>query len=253
MRVKCNENFHPREYIENNIKFRILTSSEFIKYKTAQTFILKEIEFNTIFNFSKTSKEIILFKFDVWFDFLCELEQYLLRKPILNEDDLFKIENLAKEREIYIKKVMFENEKTFDKDFLSIWIKVHNQFTNFFKNILKIRGEIEREYYFERIMNILILSMQHLLYEIYEIDNIIYHKKLFISVDEFDKYFIDNICKTCIFKENFCYFKRKLDIYLKLNKSEKIVIKNYLSDKCEIVDKLSEFIRTNYKKQVEVE
>jgi len=253
MRVKCNKNFHPREYIENNIKFRILTGSEFIKYKTAQTFILKEIEFNTIYSFSKTSKEIILFKFDVWFDFLCELEQYLLKKPILDEIDGKEIENLARERETYIKKIMFENENIFSKDFLKVWLLIHNQFVDFFKNYLKIIEQTTREHYFEKIMNILILSMQHLLYEVYEIDNLIFNKKIFISIDEFDKFYITNICSECAMQNKFCYFKRKLDIYLETLNTDKILIKNYLSDKCEIIDKLVEYIKSSYKKQVEVE
>jgi len=252
MRTKSG-NFHPRDYIENNIRFRILTSSEFIKYKTAQTFILKEIEFNSIYNFSKTSKEIILFKFDVWFDFLCELEQYLLKKEILGKNEFKEIKELALERENYIKDVILKYKNIFDEKFIEVWNKVHYHFTNFFDNILNFKENISREAYFEKIMNIIILVMQHTLYEVYEIDNLVYNKKLFLSIDEFDKFFINNICQTCNFKTKFCYFEKKLEVYLNKINTEKILIKNYLSDKCELVDELIKFIREKYKKEVIVE
>jgi hypothetical protein len=248
-----NKNFHPREYIENNIRFRILTSSEFIKYKTAQTFILKEIEFNSIYNFSKTAKEIILFKFDVWFDFLCELEQFLLKKEILDSEDIKEIKKLALEREIYIKNVIKKYNNIFDKKFINIWEKIHYDFTNFFDNFLNFKEKISREAYFEKIMNVIILIMQHVLYEIYEIDNLIYKRKLFLSIDEFDKFFINNLCQNCELNSKFCYFSKKLEIYLNEVNTEKILIKNYLSDKCELVDELIKFIKEKYKKNVIVE
>ena len=258
-RQELSEFLHPREYVKNNIKFRINSCKNFINYKTAQAFILKEV-LSCFENseYSDTAKEILLFNFDVWFDYICEVEQVLLRNETPTNEVYQIIKNLAFERFNYMEKTFEINNNIFDKEFIDFYQKIDRPFINLFDGYLKKFFNEGRDVFFFELTSVIIKWLSHLLYKLHDIIIFLTENRLVLSIDEYDQFYISNQCSQCsLSSEDMCYFMNMIRTYIKWKKLENeklnsIIIKNYLSDN-QLANHLAEIVKKSFNvKEVEV-
>jgi len=217
---QSNRYFHPRKFIHNNINFRIKTSEAMNLFKANQTFVLKQMTYNSKFEFSMVSKDIMLLKYDVWYDWLNEVEQLLLGSDISREDNKRDILELASERKKYYEDTLRENFAGDDLKFVNFWIEIHEKLCSLLKDKIKnISSLLKKEDFFFEITRITSNVMRRTLYELQELETI------FFDSGEVN-ICIDNICIE-ISKKDVNFFKDKINKYQNIKKFKRVVIKNY--------------------------
>lgn len=218
----CSLWFHPRSFVENNVKYRIASSRAIAKYKHSQAFLLSELSFNPYHEFSREAKEIILLKYDIWFDFLCEVEQFLLvsHSETMTKDFIDFVISLSDERVEYYHETMISNEEVFERKFLSVWEEVHTEIYNLFKKNISELYNITTGEFFGKMTDLLINTMNHTLFEVHEID-------ILFFTDGPLQFNFDSLC--CDYKDAYgkTLVSKKIDIYFQVRKTEKIIIKQY--------------------------
>jgi len=230
---KCNDWMHPREFVQNNIEYRISSCTSLVSFKKNQEFILNQMAFNPFHKFSKISKEILLLKYDVWYDFLNETEQYILCNFTMDAEELIEgLISLSNERVVYYYDLL-ASEFTADIEvqYLQEWNKQHSKIYDYL--VMKIR-ELKNQsptIIFRRTVDILNDVMAHTLYELQEIDVLLF------SEDETPGISIDDICVYLHSKDNKFLFNKIKD-YQAIRPFSKMVIKNQtqenLENKCHI-------------------
>ncbi len=218
----CNLWFHPRKFIANNIKYRMASGRAIASYKSAQVFLMNEVAFNPFHSFSTVAKEILLLKYDVWFDFLCEVEQYLLVEDgkYVTESNIETIKLLSDERVQYYEYVMAENPGIFDDKYLVIWKEVHKLVYNFLTEQLNDLVGLNKSEGFKKLTNDLINIMNHTLYELYEVDILMFSDAEFV-------FNYDSLCVTYCATHEVPLIIKKLEIFNKIRKVNSIIIKGY--------------------------
>ncbi len=236
--MDCNVNFHPRKFIHNNIEFRIRTSEAISTYKLNQAFVLNQAAYNKHFKFSSLSKDILLLKFDVWYDWLNEVEQILLKSK--NDIKIKEILKAAQDRKEYYEKTLRNNFEGADLEFINFWIEIHDKvYELMIKKILNLQMNVSKGDLFFNITKILSNVMKRTLYELQELETIISDRGA-VNIC------VDNICIE-IFKKDFNFFKEKILKYQNIKKFNSVVIKNYSdSDNLEIsCEKALEYLKEN--------
>lgn len=221
--------FHPRKFTHNNINFRIKTSEAISMFKAKQAFVLKQMPYNTKFEFSLVAKDIMLLKYDVWYDWLNEVEQILLTSCESRKEIKNSILIVARQRKIYYENTLLENFTGKDLKLIKMWIDIHEKVYNLLEEkILKTNDSLSNGDLFFEITRITSNILKRTLYELQELETIFF--------DRGDVNFcVDNICVE-IFKKSPDIIIEKIDEYLKIKKFDKIVIKNYSDvDDLEIV------------------
>jgi len=218
----CNLYFHPRPFVKNNIKYRIAAGSSIAKYKHSQAFLLSELAFNPFHEFSVEAKEILLLKYDVWFDFLCEVEQFLLvmESDTTDQATIKNVINMSDERVEYYKETLTSNDSIFSKEYTSLWLEVHEMSYRLLVSDINDMTGLTHAEFFASMTSKLINTMNHTLYELQEIDILLFTKKDF----EFN---LDSVCCTYFGKFGESLIGNKLKMFEKVRKSEKISIKKY--------------------------
>lgn len=212
--------FHPRKFIHNNINFRIKTSEAIYRFKLDQSFILNQMINNNRFEFSPLSRDIMLLKYDVWYDWINEIEQLLLQ----SKEDIPTIKTttkeLSKDRKIYYENTLRDNFDDEDLEYINFWIDSHEEVYNLLeKKISDIREDISKEDMFIEITRITSNIMKRTLYELQEIESLFF--------DRGDvNICVDNICVE-IFKNDINIFRNKIESFLKIKPINRVVIKNY--------------------------
>jgi len=214
--------FHPRKFVENNIKYRISSGASIAKFKHSQAFLLTELSFNPYHVFSKVAKETLLLKYDVWFDFICEVEQYLLVQPgeIVTKDYICDIFKMSSERVDYYHSVMEENDYVFEQKYTSIWKEVHEMvYELLLKEIAELEG-LNLSEFFDGMCEKLINTMNHTLYELHECDILIYS-------DGDLEFNLDSLC--CDYYDEFgeSLILSKYDLFMEIRPTKNIIIKQY--------------------------
>jgi len=213
---------HPRKFIKNNIQYRIASSRALVNYKNAQVFLMSEVAFNPFHNFSNIAKEILLLKYDIWFDYLCEIEQYFLveKGKYITEENVNIINELSDMRVSYYKRIMRENEDVFEPKYIEIWNEVHELVYGYLKETINDLIDLKKSEGFIKLTENVINVMNHSLYELYEIDVLFFTKKEFI-------FNFDSICNDYveIFGDSLIY--EKIRIFRKIRKSDDVIIKEY--------------------------
>lgn len=214
---------HPREYVANNIEYRIASAGAIAKYKQSQAFVLSELAFNPFHKFSFVAKEILLLKYDIWFDFLCDVEQYFLVHPELNKDVIENIIEMSDSRERYYIETMRANKGTFKADYTDTWIEQHSKVYDLVKGKLRDMHITNPSSFYVAMSALFTEILTHTLYELQELDVIFYS----------DDIPVFNMDKTCFSYKQFtghCLICERIEAYQKLRPFNDVIIKKYISD-----------------------
>lgn len=219
----CSLWFHPRGFVENNIKYRIASGAAIAKYKHSQAFLLSELSFNPFHDFSKVAKEVLLLKYDIWFDFLCEVEQFLLvaEKDSACDGCVHRIIQMSDERVTYYEETMKQNPDIFNPEYLDMWLSIHAEtYKLLVQNILDLQ-DLKSHEFFSKMTEVLINTMNHTLYELQEID------VLFFSEGDL-QFNYDSVC--CDFYDKFdgrMLIGETYDKFKEIRDTGHIIIKQY--------------------------
>lgn len=175
--------FDSKKFLPNSIKFREVSSLCISKYKEAQAFALGELVNNPTHKFSKTAKEILLLKYDVWFRWLVEVEE-MLRRSNKDTDIKSDIIKVSDELEAEYNKVLNNYCNIFDARYVDIWTKTHKLIYKYFKAKVLNTSTNDKGKFMASITDMLIIIMDNTLFELHEIDNLIKGNKVFVSFDD---------------------------------------------------------------------
>jgi hypothetical protein len=221
-RESCNLWFHPRKYVANNIQYRIASGKAIASYKNAQTFLMKEVAFNPYHEFSVVAKEILLLKYDIWFDYLCEIEQYFLvdEGKFISKDNIEILISLSNDRVKYYEFIMGDNPSIFHKKFLEIWLETHKVVYNHLIICMKNLEGLNKAEGFSLLTEKIINIMNHTLYELYEVDILMYSNESLV-------FNYDSLCNDISLENNACLILEKMKIFEKVRESKNLKIKVY--------------------------
>ncbi|MCK5536493.1 MAG: hypothetical protein KAI79_06680 [Bacteroidales bacterium] len=213
--------FHPRPFVGNNIEYRIGSSAAQVRFKESQTYILNQLAFNPFHKFSVTAKEILLFKYDIWFDFINELEQYLLvtHNGNIDADNIIGFSDI---RAQYYKDTLIKQPEV-QNNYFMVWDHEHDVLYQYFINKIKeiCNADMPRASIFGAIIDVLIKVMAHTLYELQELDIIFFTRDTPIfNLDEL----------SCNSNQVNCLLYDRILNLKKVRNFDSIIIKNYLND-----------------------
>lgn len=226
---------HPREFVPNHIDFRISTAKSISHFKTAQGFILDQLSYNPYHTFSNIAKEILLLKYDVWFDFIVELEQcFLVNYDSASKEELLEIAVKLSDKRVpyYMSSLRKEFTDTTSREYINKWdIEHKNVYEYFVKEIRSHTTESPHALY-RAIIYDLTKVMNHTIYELQELDIVLFGE----NTPSFN---IDDVCYK-INKDDPNYLIKKLHRYQDYRKGSftKINLKNQTSSDVSIVCKI---------------
>ena len=219
------ENFHPRQFVGNNIEYRIGSSAALARFKESQSFLLNQLAMNPFHEFSRTAREILLFKFDVWFDFLCEVEQYILINQ--GECDFNDIRKMADARRKYVYKTLREETDSIEQEYLEVYIKSITSIKPYLEGSAKsiFKTDISPSSKFGALVDLAIQTISHILYVVQELDVIFFSDRTpILNLD----------AMSCGLEIPFsdegviCSSELRLIEYQKVRPFDELIIKNYL-------------------------
>ena len=234
--------FHPREFVSNNIEYRIASSLSMSKFKETQSFILNQLAFNPYHTFSKSAKEILLFKFDIWFDLLCEIEQYILiKQEKCSFDEIWDLLELRKSYE----EETLPHVETILPQYIEIHSSVKLILFEFQKEVLEdiLNLKLTPAGIFGAIVDLVIVSLNHILYTSEEIDRIF---------DDSDEIILNLDYLSCelefpISKRTICPVIKRVTMYLNEVDFDSVIIKNYIGPDFDITrTQLATFLDENH-------
>jgi len=217
------EYFHPRPFVGNNIDYRIGSSASMARFKESQTFILGQLAFNPFHEFSVSAKEILLFKFDIWFDLLCEMEQYILIK----QDDM-KFEDIwemSEKRQQYAFDTL-NSAEVIDDVYFERYLALTTILKDYHKELLMeiMNTDLNPASIFGATVDLAIRALNHILYVVQELDVMMYTEKTpMINLDSLS-------CEMAypISNDNFCPVINRLEVYRNIRPFDEIIIKDYI-------------------------
>ena len=241
-----NSNFHPREFIHNNINYRIKTSEAIGYFKMNQVFVLEQIRFNDTIKFSDVSKDIMLLKYDIWYDWLNEIEQIILKRYNCDLKQIKKeiIED-SRIRKIYYEDSLKNNFEGRDLEYIEFWINEHSfVYTYFIEKINELDENIKKEDFFIQLTKLTTEILRRTLYELQELEVLFNHSDQKVNLC------IDNVCIELI-KRGIVKFDEKIDRYSSIREINSVVIKNYsdaknLSIACNLPFKILKHRKIDY-------
>jgi hypothetical protein len=193
------------------------------RFKDTQAFILGQLAFNPFHKFSQSAKEILLFKFDVSFDFLCEIEQYvLIKQENLNFEDIWEMYEM---RVRYAREVLYESENVD-----SVYFKTYNDLIDVLRGFQKeavmelFSTDLSPASLFGAIVDLLIKALNHILYVVQELDIIMYTNDT--PVINFDVLSCE--LKAPISGKELCPALHRLNVYRNMRPFDEIIIKDYI-------------------------
>jgi hypothetical protein len=229
-------------YVKNNIYFRAISSHCIERFKNSQAALLTNVIDKKKYNFNETAIELLNISFDQWFRWLTVVEKFFLEASRIGVSELNYIISLADRRLETIEILVLSHPDVFDPKFVKIWFEVHNKLHEFFKvridNLITKDTEAKRpELILPFITNNLIQILNNTLFELHEIDNLIYNKGLpFVSFEE--------MCIEYASIYGHCILKDRLNIYNNNGFNIKeIYIKNYYDG----IEEIPNYIYTELK------
>lgn len=200
---------HPREFIPNHIDFRISTAKSISHFKTAQGFILDQLSYNPYHKFSNIAKEVLLLKYDVWFDYIVELEQcYLANYDTASKQELVDIAKTLSNKRVdyYMDSLYNEFSDEESRDYIDKWDIEHKSIYKYFISEMDTYTTESPHALYRAIIQDLTRLLNHTLYELQELDIILFS-------DKTPSFNVDDICYK-LNKEDPKYLNSKLDRYL---------------------------------------
>lgn len=211
---------HPREYVRNNIEYRISTANAISSFKRDQVFIMGEISYNPHHVFSDTAKEIMLLKYDVWYDYINEVEQYILCSDGSISEMIHEVMLMSDARIDYYEEILRDNfTEQFQVEYIAQWTEYHNYIYNKLKkSVTSLKNaDITKSQLFSKIVRMITKAMNHTLYELQELD------VLRFSNDS-PSFNVDDTCID-IMQENKDAFLDRVYRFLEVRSFSNIIIK----------------------------
>ena len=260
----------------NCIEFRIQSAKAIEKFMNVQAFQLNQLV-NGKFYFAQDRREILLLKYDMWFRWLIEIENFFIElcgsksnqeKTTSKKDLEFIIKLADKTSKSYHNVILNVAPERFEEQFVKIWLKIHSFSYNYMIEELKDLEHLSFAKAFNIIVDILVYVMQYTLIEIYELDSLFCQK---ISECEFCEHgelcpknkrdehdqipflIIGPISKNCIKNSFKCLPIKRLIIYKEYFDIKEIYFKNYTDEPIsnDIVKMInSTGVEINFKKSI---
>ena len=174
------------KYIPNNLEFRMYSAKAREEYSNAQAFALGQLLTNKAHKFSPTAKELLLLKYDMWLQWLLQCEDYLRETKTFDRNTReILVQGSGKIQRKYIDTIR-NNPKYFNTKYIDTWIEVHK---NLYLVLTKTILDYEAKSIIDLITKVgttLIETMDATLYELQELDCVLYSdkKEPCISVSE---------------------------------------------------------------------
>ena len=166
---KIGEN--PKDYVSNNIDFRIVSSKLLERYKSSQNFVLSEMKYGQ-YPFSSTSRELAILYTDNVFKALLDIECLSIRSHQLELSIVLakKFISLLLSRTEYLHSVANYHGDIFDPGYIKLWDKVHLQIARMVERVIENSIGDELGLAFSSVASILIDSIDAVRFELYEVD-----------------------------------------------------------------------------------
>lgn len=213
-------------YASNNIEFRIVSSNAICQFKADQAFDFNELVHNQVYKFSHKNREILLLAYDTFFGYILQLEKCFVRnntQNMITEELLHTILSLYDECIISINSILLDHSSFFDHKSVEILKLTHSHFIAYTRRQISSVENTSIMIAFPTIVNILSEILNDLLYEIHEVDFLLYGDKTHCTP------FL-SFSRTCyeMYASNIDILSERLSIYKKyFPLCESFAIKNY--------------------------
>lgn len=164
-------------YASNNIEFRIVSSNAICQFKADQAFDFNELVHNPVYKFSHKSREILLLAYDTFFGYILQLEKCFVKhnnKNMITLDLLEEILSLYDACITNINTTLEEHSEFFDETCVEILKQTHKRFIFFARQQIAKVINTSIMIAFPTIVNTISDILNNLLYEIYEVDYLLY-------------------------------------------------------------------------------
>ena len=210
-----------KRFMPNNIELREISSMCLSQYKSAQAKALGELQKKSAHTFSKTAKEVLLLKYDIWFRWLLEAE-VLLRMDVKNVAEV--LVHVSDRLEGEYTAVLTQHDEVFNQKFVSIWLETHSYVYNYLRKKITLLSQENLSKFMIGVTEVLINVMDNTLSELHEIDNLFNGGEIFVSFDDIC-YDYSKICTTT----NPCLLVARLHTYKKYFDFDEnnILVKDY--------------------------
>lgn len=202
-------------FSKNNIDFRQVSSNAQSNFLKSKSFILTEITAKGGWDFSSTTKEIVLQTYRVWTTWLFDLEEYIVTcgEKKFSEDQLNHCEREVVRRGKELREHISNRTDWYDESFIRIITEVEDLKFSSLREVLRtslLNLNVASAY--NEIVGILINYMNHLMFVLHEVDYLLYHKE-----NKFKPFiYIDNTDVNLYLKEKEFFPSGRLCLYQKL-------------------------------------
>ena len=207
-------------FIPNNIKLREISSLCIAKYKNTQSLALSQLTANGTHVFSTTAKEILLLKYDVWFQWILVVEDMLRRKS-KDESIADAVMHASDEYAEEYVNIIRGNTDLFDPKYSELWLRSHSFMYSYLRSkILGITSLSDIDF-MVKVTDMLIQVMENTLFELHEIDA--------LFRDDYEVHIsFDDLCLDygSVSNES-CLMSEKLSIYSEVKDVSNIIVKDY--------------------------
>lgn len=172
-----------RDFIRNNIGFRIIACKAIESYKNAQAFVLSNI-IEGKHKFTDTPKELILLMFDNWFRYSMFLERFCLARLLqeFTDDDAKKISLEAQFTMDNITDIVISNN-IFESSFVNVWRRTHKYLDDYLFLCFEQQTGNRAQQVFPNILSTLCKYLNSSLFELHEIDCLLQEQRIILSLD----------------------------------------------------------------------
>lgn len=156
-------------YVQNNIRFRSVSSMALRGFYNSKSFILNEL-IDERKQFSQVAREVMLLFFNSYSDWVTKVESLLLNRLYVDESDVYIIFQRFGEVVESNKHIFTIHNDVFLPHFMQVWGRAHRHIPKTFKRKCKqVVGMSQLEAY-PLIIDALVNALQSTWYELYEID-----------------------------------------------------------------------------------
>lgn len=213
-------------YVSNNIEFRIVSSNAICQFKADQAFDFNELVRNPVCSIFHKNREILLLAYDTFFGYILQLEKCFVKhnkENMITEELLVEILSLYDECIIRINSTLVDHESFFDQQSVEILKSTHKRFIFYARQKITSVVNTSIMIAFPTIVHTLSNVLNDLLFEIHEVDFLLYGDKSlstpFISFSQ--------ICYD-MYNNNIDVLSERLSIYQKyFPQCKSYTIKNY--------------------------
>lgn len=229
---------------ENNIQFRIHSSRSLETYKHFQSFNLNELV-NGKFKFRKTSKEILLLKYDMWYRWLMRIEGYIVahNAQTISKENIEQFINYSDSTNQLYSYIMSDHPEYFATCFTEKWKVVHSYLYEFLLTRLREMNGLSSVDFFAEASGVLTDVMNATVFELAELECMVFLNDVKINdkpsnenlheileEDKSNAFFLifNDICFEYDKTMSACLLSVRLDLYKKWFPSlDTIYLKNY--------------------------